>query len=1551
MTEEVDVSSVQISGNGGVSHWESLNHEAFNVITSFVLDLKVHSDPFSALSAHNRPGERILAPLLLKERDALVAASSACGSQYADSLIIATPQLLTGEGDMNPAAKFVFLLNQCHVARRKIENTFVPVGVVTEIQVSESGKLITAVDSVATQDTLLRNVDLEFLKSIQQQLFSIEHAKTAYLAKYGPPRQSAMYLHYLRQHQYKETLNIPRPDVSVSSGLLSGRELTAKCSLVSMDSFCHGGFPFLCDVVLQEAVDRVTDRVDVVEALLARVPDLQRYQASALNDRFSSAFSQVEELHALASFRARRKSAVGATAEQDRVISAALHTLPSSEAVKLIADARNEICETEQELLALVAKYPAVVDELPFLIPAYSKERLATILEKCQSSEGWFWDFRNQESRINVRIEKEEAQREIVALDLLVKGGVPDPVEDQLVPYPERVPRESDPYQRDVLFPAPLSKHTNLSQLREKLLALEEEDSPKRIQGDVQMTPFTEKNVFPCDTQSQILGDGGELDDTTTDTIIPHDGHLVPPGSGSSNTPDGAVTTAKDALPLDVLVTSQQRRDEVEQQQLRLQLEYRQHEGRLFENEDKQDVRDPSIHQHPDYFDKATKKSPPYLNEKDTEFLRRFGQTLFARIKGANEFANLPDSYNFVRSVNQAEKQQREIQSANVKQKFEGSVARQLAKVRALESLGVACALVPSATYCLGQRDPLRHSTLLPIAGSIDRSSRLDGRTNFWLASRAPDFMMSVGGGIHSAKYLDGPAHFMYNTRRRDVFLGNYQVSVKPVTVRQLLSIADTVLHVNNKRSSTTSTTNSVSAAMNSIPHMLIDTHTTVYYEPTMMAGRLESFVEHIRKRRVDVRQFPGKVSSNEIEQGENVARQMGLLFDDDTVEVPYFVAAAIAAAVGGVVCPVDVWEAAARGIDNDPTTGFPREFILPKMDIEGELGVERLYWHFNVKGERMSRDVPGYSWRICDEGAAQMRSFKGPFGHALLGRQGFEWNSSIPLNAASDSDMCREIEKEDNSAMAGSAGDSGSGVSARQLLQQQLQAANSFVSDASTKFSTREDVVEIGSKEARFGVAVKSLDNALLLSQSQSESVTEMDEGRLWLPRCLNHKHLREEAFAGKLSPNEGGSPKSPASLNELLSGDDDTAINQLREVEGCPFPSAGASTHVLRTCFDHNTQVLFEGEVISTAGDNEDEPHNIASAAQGEPVPLSLTQHAAASRPNTAPSSGFGKASSPHRIGGANTTSIAPLLKQTLDTESLLASRPGTAKNLNSNGALTMTETSPLKRRRQRDAERRARNAMDYDNYNAFSGPAFHTFSLPNHGVPVAAFRIAVPICDKAVIQVRKGDELLRAQSGANITWDTLIDSLAAGIPRERGGRVGNSTISIFDNLVPDSVIMDSSYGTSTWVMGAAGLDLTFGAAFPNRLTAASLYGAWKGLRIPTIVRATTSLKITTSTFRDSRPNEAPRDPGCTSIGLPLVGLEFERFVAALTNTATPKTADVVEVSNLRIIFTDKIVVPPAKSHLPSTVMNAKITMFVSSDQLSGDKMIAKVTIEKLA
>ena len=447
-------------------------------------------------------------------------------------------------------------------------------------------------------------------------------------------------------------------------------------------------------------------------------------------------------------------------------------------------------------------------------------------------------------------------------------------------------------------------------------------------------------------------------------------------------------------------------------------------------------------------------------------------------------------------------------------------------------------------------------------------------------------------------------------------------------------------------------------------------------------------------------------------------------------------------------------------------------------------------------------------------------------------------------------------------------------------------------------------------------------------------------------------------------------GPLKSPTSITELLSGEDDTPLNKLREDEGCGFPTTGASSHVLRSCFDHNTQVLFEGEVISRPEEGEDDNDSsnwndvavttITSGNDGPNGDAQLIEERAGTSNGVGVTTGGGGSTTtttpirPATSGGVAKRSAVPLLK-VLDLQPAV-SRPGTAGGthmaaIGRLGANEVPETpSPLKRRRQVEARRRAQNAKDYDNEHSFCGPAFHTFSLPNRGVPVAAFRIAIPVCDKALAQVRRGMEVQREQSGLNMTWEGLMEALYAGLPRE--GTPARP--SPFDVLVPDVVQTNPSYGTATWVLGAAGTDLTFGSTFPHKLESVTLFGSWKGIRTPLIEHATTIHKIATKTFRDATPREAARDPGFSSVQLPLVGSDLKQFIGALTGrdaaNPPPITATPIEVGNLRIVFTDHIVVPPASSHLPSTVFKAKITMYVVTDQQTGDKLVSRATIEKL-
>eukprot|EP00744_Colponema_vietnamica_P012757 GILI01017899.1.p1 GENE.GILI01017899.1~~GILI01017899.1.p1 ORF type:complete len:883 (-),score=131.39 GILI01017899.1:53-2611(-) len=351
-----------------------------------------------------------------------------------------------------------------------------------------------------------------------------------------------------------------------------------------------------------------------------------------------------------------------------------------------------------------------------------------------------------------------------------------------------------------------------------------------------------------------------------------------------------------------------------------------------------------------------------HLEDSAKTFLQKFGPTLFSRTKV--DVALPPLSATSVTGYDRKDSliaqsgAAKVLSTRNATELFRGPISLQNKKVAALQSYGIESTLVPCGEYVLGHLNPKENATLLPIAQSFDRSSRLDRRTNYWLASSAP----SVIAGI---VYEDGPQHYMYTTQPRHVYLHDWSVSTRPITVKQFLAVSrDTRLRAEMER------------VMLALQPALLDVDIKTAFTPIVSEyGALAGFIEETARR---------------------VSHKHSRV--DDTIEVPFYVAEAFSRALGGVVCPPDVWEAMATGVGGDQ-----QHFVVPNLDdVPSALGLHQLQWEVGV--DKGSRGVRGSSWRVAE--IDYLNSLTGQFGHELIGRCGGEWNQSItvsskPLTAA----------------------------------------------------------------------------------------------------------------------------------------------------------------------------------------------------------------------------------------------------------------------------------------------------------------------------------------------------------------------------------------------------------------------------------------------------------------------------------------------------------------------------------------------------------------------
>ena len=293
------------------------------------------------------------------------------------------------------------------------------------------------------------------------------------------------------------------------------------------------------------------------------------------------------------------------------------------------------------------------------------------------------------------------------------------------------------------------------------------------------------------------------------------------------------------------------------------------------------------------------------------------------------------------------DKQIKKIGTVNSMEKFEGYVKHTINQLLRLKAVAkISFEVVPAAQYSLGTSDLTSKFSLLSIGGTVDKSSRLDRRTNYWLCTQASEFVQGI-------EYRDGPQHFVYRTARRTSFVPTYYVSTTPMTIEQFM-----MLKADRRYS-----------------------------------AKLEHLVHSAWLSHEFRNEATGVFSHKELESvavAENITREDG---DNRLLEVPYFVAQEICRAIGGFVCPVDVWEAASTGVE-------AREFLISE-EIFQKMDFFRTAWCLDVPEE--SREVYGTSWRVSPKSIPLLSSVQSPFQLKWMNGLHSEWNSCVTYHLPED--------------------------------------------------------------------------------------------------------------------------------------------------------------------------------------------------------------------------------------------------------------------------------------------------------------------------------------------------------------------------------------------------------------------------------------------------------------------------------------------------------------------------------------------------------------------
>jgi hypothetical protein len=409
----------------------------------------------------------------------------------------------------------------------------------------------------------------------------------------------------------------------------------------------------------------------------------------------------------------------------------------------------------------------------------------------------------------------------------------------------------------------------------------------------------------------------------------------------------GAPTTPADASEVASPAT---RRQELTAKQVALQLECRCLEAKDFENHDEPPATSSSSCSF------AATESDDSIGVRHSDAVAR------SRAMRSPKLSETPASVLTAETRSLCSRFDREIQSMNAVEAYNGYIKQTQRHLSCLkQAAGLDFTVVPGGSYELGQADDRFLSTLLTVAGSVDHEARLDRRTMHWLLSPAA----SKTHGIH---YRDGPQHFMYATCSRVAHLSGFYLTRRPITASQFRALcADRKFH---------------SALVGVVPDALLSPSFREHYSPKYS----------VRSR--DMCGYSAtslKRATTELHGSDPTPPDSGNADDnDDSLEVPYFAAEAIAAALGGVVCPVDVWEAAGMG------PAGRRSHLLTASDVDS-LDVYQQPWKVVVDGGER-REVGGTSWKIGQKGRRLLLRQRTQLGFELFNRVGCEWNSLLDV-------------------------------------------------------------------------------------------------------------------------------------------------------------------------------------------------------------------------------------------------------------------------------------------------------------------------------------------------------------------------------------------------------------------------------------------------------------------------------------------------------------------------------------------------------------------------
>ena len=230
--------------------------------------------------------------------------------------------------------------------------------------------------------------------------------------------------------------------------------------------------------------------------------------------------------------------------------------------------------------------------------------------------------------------------------------------------------------------------------------------------------------------------------------------------------------------------------------------------------------------------------------------------------------------------------------------------------------------------------------TWFPVTTSDDRCSRLDRRTQLWLSSKSHRVVEGI-------EFLGGPQHYFAATLPRKVLqYPLFYLQRTPMTVRQYRSL------LTDRRYS----------------------------------HRLPLLPETFFRRNVQIPSFLcGEMQSVTIEPATVGDLGTDASLQDAVLEVPFHIAEQIAAALGGIVAPLDLYEAATRGLDGEPFAFDPEH--------GSRLQSVTVPWGDNVWVDAGSRSVQGKATAVIDLSCVQQAS---PCDLERVARHGAEWNSLV---------------------------------------------------------------------------------------------------------------------------------------------------------------------------------------------------------------------------------------------------------------------------------------------------------------------------------------------------------------------------------------------------------------------------------------------------------------------------------------------------------------------------------------------------------------------------